>query len=304
MDRWAEIEVFLRTAEAGSLTRAAEALDMSVSAVSRHLHSLEERLNVRLLQRSTRRMYLTEEGEIFYAKSKDVLANMKEVEADVSGKAFKPSGTLRVSASLSFCLMHLVPLMPEFRRRYPDVTVDIHVSNRYYDLIENGVDVAIRTRRLEADSSITIRHLAETRRLLAASPEYIAKHGIPHLPFDLKSHHLLLYTLADYPNILNFTRGNESVTLSVDGVISSNDGQVIRSAALRGLGILVQPAYIIHDDIATGKLVRVMSDWDLPRLTMNIAFPTRVHLPAKVRLFIDFLAANFRVNDYEALWTQ
>jgi DNA-binding transcriptional LysR family regulator len=303
MDRWTEVEVFVQAAELGSLTRAAEALDMSVSAVSRHLFALETRLNVRLVQRTTRRLYLTEEGERFYARGKDILASMREAEASVSEVTLNPTGTLRISASLSFCLLHLSPLIPEFTRHYPNVSIDVVASNRYYDLIENGVDLAIRTRRVEADSSITIRRLAETRRILAASPSYIYEHGAPTMPTELERHKLLLYTLADKPNELHFRKGGESIVVPVKGFLSANGGQIIRAAALNGLGILVQPTYIIYDDLVAGRLVRILDDWDLPRLTMNIAFPTRAHLPAKTRLFIEFLVKRFRDHDYETLWT-
>ncbi|MEJ0093547.1 MAG: LysR family transcriptional regulator [Methylocella sp.] len=302
MDRWTEVELFVQAAELGSLTRAAEALGISNSAASRYLLALESRLNVRLVQRTTRRLCLTELGEQFYARSKDILSEMKEAEAAVSEHALNPTGTLRISASLSFCLKYLLPLIPEFTRRYPDVTVDVAASNRSYDLIENGVDMAIRTRRIETDSSTTIRRLAETRRLLAASPQYLAKHGTPMTPDDLRRHKLLLYTLADKPNEFHFRKGDESIIVPVQGLLYANDGQIIQAAGRDGLGILAQPAYIIHDDLAAGRLVRVLDDWDLPRLTMNIVFPTRTHMPIKVRLFIAFLVEQFRKHDYETLW--
>jgi DNA-binding transcriptional LysR family regulator len=303
MDRLTEIEVFIQIAEHGSITKAADALDMSVSATSRNLQSLEERLNARLVQRTTRQLSLTSEGEHFYQRGKELITGMLDAEASVSAGAMSPSGLLRISASLSFCLLHLSPLIPSFTLRYPKVRVEVIVSNRYYDLIENGVDLAIRTRRVEADSSITIRRLAETRRLLAASPDYLARRGVPTNPGDLANHDLLLYTLADNWNHLTFRKNGEAVTISVAGLLNSNDGQIIRKAALDGLGILAQPTYIINEDLQSGRLVRIMDDWDLPRLTMNIAYPTRHHLPAKTRLFIDYLVKEFKDKDYEALWT-
>ncbi|TBC60645.1 LysR family transcriptional regulator (plasmid) [Rhizobium beringeri] len=303
MDRLTEIEVFIQIAEYGSITRAADALDMSVSAASRSLQSLEERLNARLVQRTTRHLSLTSEGELYYQRGKELVAGMLDAEASVSEGALSPSGLLRISASMSFCLLHLSPLIPAFTRAYPRVRVEVLVSNRYYDLIENGVDLAIRTRRVEADSSVTIRRLAETRRLLAASPDYLAKRGAPLNPDQLAEHDLLLYTLADNWNHLTFKKNGETITKPVNGLLNSNEGQIIRKAALDGLGILAQPTYIINDDLESGRLVRVMDDWDLPRLTMNIAYPTRHHLPAKTRLFIDFLVREFKNSDYEAKWT-
>jgi DNA-binding transcriptional LysR family regulator len=304
MDKWTEIEVFTHVAELGSVSKAAEALGMSTSATSRHLIALEERLNVRLIQRTTRQLYLTVEGEKFYARSKDFLQGMKEAELSISDVALNPTGLIRVSASLSFCLLHLNPIIAEFTKQYPKVTFDVVASNRYYDIIENGVDVAIRTRRVEADSSITIRRLAETRRLLAASPDYLARNGVPQTPADLKSHDLLLYTLADNWSEFTFKRGTETTTVPVTGLINSNDGQIIVKAGLDGLGIMAQPTYIIQEHLASGRLVRVLDEWDLPRLTMNIAFPTKAHLPARTRLFIDCLAKTFREKDYESIWTR
>ena len=302
MDRWNELEAFIQAAELGSLTRAAEQLDISTSAASRHLLALEERLGVRLVHRTTRRLHLTEAGEQFFLRARDLLANMKEAEASVSEAAINPTGTLRVTASLSFCLQHLAPLVPEFTSQYPNISVDIVAANRYYDMIENGIDIAIRTRQFEADSSITIRKLAVTPRLLAASPTYLEKQGRPQTPADLSQHKFLLYTLADKPYEFRLRKKGEEQVVPVRPLLSANDGQIVRAAALDGLGILAQPAYIIYDDLKAGRLVRVLEDWDLPRLTMNIAFPTKAHLPAKVRLFIEFLTARFRDKDYERRW--
>ena len=293
----------MQIAESGSISRAAEALGISVSATSRYLMTLEERLNIRLVHRTTRQLSLTGEGEIFCERCRDILGSMKEAEASVSEAARNPTGLLRVQASLSFCLLHLTPLIPAFTERYPRIRIEIVAANRYHDIIENGIDVAVRTRRIEADSQITIRRLAQTRRLLAAAPDYLERHGTPEHPEDLARHRLILYTLADNWNELRFRKGTETITVPVDGALNANDGQLIRSAALDGLGILAQPTYIIHEDLAAGRLVRVLDDWDLPRLTMNIAYPTKAFLPAKTRFFIDFLVEDFRRHDYERLWT-
>ena len=200
-------------------------------------------------------------------------------------------------------MLHIAPMLPEFTARYPDITVDVVAANRYYDIIENGIDVAIRTKVLEPDSNITIRRLASTRRILAASPGYIEANGRPRFPAELVKHRLLNYQLADNPRELSFTRGGENVVVKVKPLVESNDGQILRVAALDNMGILVQPKYIVYDDLKAGRLVPVLDDWDLPRLTMNIAFQTRAHLPVKVRLFIDALLERFQQNDYERHWT-
>jgi len=303
MDRWAEVELLVQIAELGSLSRAAQALAMSNASASRHLSALEERLGSRLVQRNTRRLSLTEAGETFYRRGKAILAEMREAEAAVSESTLNPTGLLRVAGSLSFCMKHVAPLLGEFTQRYPNVTVDIVAANRYYDLIENGVDVAIRTREFEADSNITVRRLAETRRILAAAPRYLDRFGRPQALDELAQHKLLIYTYANNPGELRFTKDGQTRTLPVKGLLSANDGQILRAAALDGLGILVQPKYILYDDLVAGRLIPVLDDWDLPRLTINIAFQTRAHLPAKVRAFVEFLVARFEVMEYERKWT-
>ncbi|MES2243654.1 MAG: LysR family transcriptional regulator [Pseudomonadota bacterium] len=303
MDRWTEIELFVQVAETGSLSRAAEALDLSNAAASRHLSALEERLGARLVERNTRRLYLTDTGQEFFSRAKTILSDLKDAESAVNATALNPTGMLRITASLSFSLHHVAPLLREYTQRYPNVTVHVEAANRYLDIIDNNIDVAIRTREIEPDSNITIRRLAETRRILAASPRYFAQHGFPKTLEDLHKHKLLIYTYANNPNELRFTRDGASTTVTVKGLLESNDGQILRTAALDGLGILVQPSYIVYNDIVAGRLVPVLDEWDLPHLTINLAYPSRKHLSAKVRTFIDFVAEHFAKQDYERKWT-
>ena len=303
MDRWTEIELFVQVAEMGSLSRAAEALGLSNAAASRHLAALEERLAARLVQRNTRRLHLTDVGDEFYRRCKPLLAELREAESVVNEAVLKPTGTLRVTASLSFSMIIIAPLLPEFAQRYPDLRVEVVVSNRYTDLLENGIDVAIRNREFESDSAITVRRLAETKRVLAASPQYLQRHGVPKTPDELANHRMLIYNLANQPNLLRFTRNGATTTMPVQGFLEANDGQVIRAAALKHHGILIQPMYIVHEDVVAGRLVPVLQEWELARLVINVAYPTRRHLPAKVRCFVDFLVEVFQRNDYERRWT-
>ena len=303
MDRWTEIELLVQVAETGSLSRAAEALDLSNAAASRHLSALESRLGARLVERNTRRLYLTDTGREFFSRAKGILADLKDAESAVNATALNPTGVLRISASLSFSLHHVAPLLREYTQRYPHVTVHIESANRYLDIIDNNIDVAIRTRELEPDSNITIRRLAETRRVLTASPRYLSQHGLPRTLEDLQQHKMLIYTHANNPNELRFVRDGKTRSISVTGLLDANDGQILRVAALDGLGILVQPSYIVFDDIVAGRLVPILDEWDLPRLTINLAYPSRKHLSAKVRTFIDFMAEHFIKMDYERKWT-
>jgi DNA-binding transcriptional LysR family regulator len=303
MDRWTEIELFVQVAETGSLSRAAELLDLSNASASRHLAALEERLGVRLVERNTRRLYLTDTGQEFFQRARTILADLRDAESTVNAAALNPTGVLRVTASLSFSMHHIAPLLREYTNRYPNVTVHVEAANRYLDIIDNNIDVAIRNREYEPDSNITIRRLAGTRRILVAAPAYLSKHGVPREIDDLHRHKLLIYTHANNPNELRFTRGDEQQTINVKGLLESNDGQILRAAALDGMGILVQPSYIVYDDIVAGRLVPMLDDWDLPRLTINLAYPSRKHLSAKVRTFIDFMAEHFSKMEYERKWT-
>ena len=303
MDRWTEIELFVQVAETGSLSRAAEALELSNAAASRHLSALEERLGARLVERNTRRLYLTDTGQEFFSRAKSILADLKDAESAVNATALNPTGMLRITASLSFSLHHVAPLLREYTQRYPNVTVHVEAANRYLDIIDNNIDVAIRNREYEPDSNITIRRLAETRRILCASPRYLAQYGFPKTLDDLTRHKLLIYVYANNPNELRFTKDGLTTTVTAPGLLESNDGQILRAAALDGLGILVQPTYIVYDDIVAGRLVPLLDDWDLPHLSINLAYPSRKHLSAKVRTFIDFIAEHFAKMDYERKWT-
>jgi DNA-binding transcriptional LysR family regulator len=303
LDRWGELELFVQVAEAGSLSRAAEALGLSNAAASRHLSALEARLGARLVERNTRRLYLTDTGQAFFTRAKAILADLKDAEGAVNATALNPTGVLRITASLSFAMHHVAPLLRSYTERYPNVRVHVEAANRYLDIIDNNIDVAIRNREYEPDSNITIRRLAETRRILTASPGYLARHGRPAALDDLARHQLLVYLHANNPYELRFTRDGVVTTLTVRGLLESNDGQILRAAALDGLGILIQPTYIVHDDLVAGRLVAVLDDWDLPHLTINLAYPSRKHLSAKVRTFIDFMAEHFARQDYERKWT-
>lgn len=304
MDRFTEIELFVHTAELGTMSKAAEKLDISNAAASRHLAALESRLKVRLIERNTRRLSLTNAGHEFYKRCKNVLGELSEAEASVNAALVEPTGTLTITATVSFSMLHLAPLVPEFQRLYPGIKVKILGANRYYDIMDTGIDLAIRTREFEADSNIAVRRLAETRRVLAASPKYLQRRGSPQSVEQLVNHDMLIYSHANHPNTMEFSKGDEKVTVKVQPSLETNDGQIVRAAALAGAGILVQPKYIIYDDLVAGRLLPVLNDWNLPRLTINLAFQDRRYMPAKTRLFIDFLLEHFKRSEYERYWTR
>ncbi len=302
MDRLLQIEVFCKTAELGSLSKAAETLRMSNAAASRHLSALEERLAVRLIERNTRRQWLTEAGQELLQRCGALLSEFAEAEDAVSDRALSPKGMLRVTSSLSFAMIYLAPMLPAFRALYPKLDVQITAANRYPDFIEAGIDVAIRTREHEPDSNIIVRRIGQMRRVLAAAPSYFASHGHPLQPVDLARHNMLIYNLANDPYSLRLHKGNATQTVRIAPALDCNDGQVIRGAALAGLGILIQPLYIVQGDIQAGRLESVLMEWELPLLTVNIAYQNRVRLPAKIRVFSDFVINHIRESSEAGIW--
>ncbi|MDY0747779.1 LysR family transcriptional regulator [Paucibacter sp. R3-3] len=302
MDRWTQVELFVKTVELGSISAAAEHLGLSNAAASRHLSALEDRLGGRLLERTTRRQWLTEAGRNYHQRCLAILGEMAEAEAEVNESSSDPQGLLRITSSVSFAMMHIAPDLPDFRTRYPRLSVEVVTANRYLDFIEAGIDVAIRTREHEADSSITVRKLASTPRVLAASPGYLARHGTPSRPEDLCGHRLLVYNLAKDPFTLHFRRGADKLSMPISGALQANEGQVICAAGLAGDGIVIQPMYIIYEDIVAGRLIPVLTDWQLPQLTINLAYQSRRHQPAKIRVFTQYLADRFERLQLEQKW--
>ncbi|MGL4287841.1 MAG: LysR family transcriptional regulator [Phreatobacter sp.] len=296
MDRLKQVEIFVKTAELGSLSKAAERLGMSNAAASRHLSALEDRLAARLIERNTRRLWLTEAGQEFFQRCTSMLSELAEAEQAVNERQEAPTGQLRVTCSLSFALIYLAPVLPAFHVLYPKLNVQIIAANRYPDFIEAGIDVAIRTREQEPDSNIIVRQLSRTRRVLAASPDYLERRGTPVSPDELADHNMLVYNLANDPYVLHLKKGTSSRHVRITSVLDSNDGQIIRAAAVAGHGILIQPLYIVHDEIVAGRLKVVLDDWDLPPLTMNIAYQNKRRLPVKIKVFSEFLIAHVRAS--------
>jgi DNA-binding transcriptional LysR family regulator len=302
MDRLAAMELFVQIAECGSLSKAAETLDIPISTASRGLVLLEKRVSARLVDRGPRRLALTDIGQDFYQRCKNVLSEFNDAEASVQAAMVNPSGTLRITGSLSFCINHVTPVLPEFLNKYPKIDIQIVAANRYYDLLDNGIDVAFRTRDYGTDSNITVRRLAQARYVLAASAEYIKRYGSPSSVEDLVNHRLLIYSYAESPFELKFNRGNEARSIKVKSLLEANDGQVLRVAALDGLGMAIQPNYVIYDDVVAGRLIPLLCDWHLPTLPINIAYQRRKYMPSKTRAFVDFISQRFREMDFERKW--
>ncbi|WP_179403946.1 LysR family transcriptional regulator [Burkholderia guangdongensis] len=302
MDRYTQMEFFLLTVDLGSLSKAAERLGISNAAASRMLSTLEDRLGARLIERTTRRLWLTDAGREYHRRCALILNEIKEADTAIISMSSYPTGVLRVTSSVSFAVAHIAPWLPAFSRQYPDLSVQLTAANQYPDFIEAGFDCAIRTREHERDSGITVRRLARTRRVLAASPAYLKQYGVPSSPEALAQHKWLIYSYAANPHVLQLRRGRERRTISINAVLESNEGQVICAAGRAGLGILIQPLYIVYDDIVAGRLIPILSDWELPTLTINLAYQSRRNQPAKIRVFADALSDHIKGLDLEARW--
>ena len=290
----------MRVVERGSFTLAAEDLELSRAAVSKYLTRLAARLGARLLHRTTRRLSLTEAGAALFEASRGALERIDEAEAAVAHFQAAPRGRLRVSAPMSFGILHLGPAIADFSREYPDVTLDIHLDDRFVNLVEEGVDVAVRIGVL-TDSSLVARKLGVTRAVVCASPAYLAEHGEPEEPQDLAAHDCLIYSYLSNANVWRFaTRDGKELPVAVSGPLRINNGIVLAEAALAGRGVLVTPSFYVAPMLRDGRLKRVLADYRLPELGIYAVYPQKDHVPPKVRAFIDYLAARFgRRPDWE-----
>ena len=294
MDRLRAFEMFATVVAKGGFTRAAEALDTSPANVTRYINELEAHLGARLLNRTSRRLSLTEGGEALYERCRSILDDVAEAEAVASSSSVQPRGRLRINAPLSFGVRHLAPLWPAFLARYPEVELDIALIDRVVDLVEEGYDLAIRISRAGSASHVG-RKLATSRNIACASPAYIAAHGAPVTPGDLKDHACIGYAYAATADEWRFadTEGRAHA-VKVEPRVHTNNGDTARAMALAGQGITWQPTFLIGDDLRAGRLVRLMPGYDMADIDILAVYPSRRHLSAKVRAMIDFLAEAFR----------
>jgi DNA-binding transcriptional LysR family regulator len=262
--------------------------------VTKHIAALEQRLGVRLLHRSTRQMTLSEAGRRFLAACERIVAEVEEAEASAAADRFEPRGMLRVNVPLTFGLREIAPLIPDFARRYPAVTVDLALNDRFVDLIAEEWDLAIRIGRLK-DSALVARRLAGCRMVLCASPAYLAARGTPALVGDLAGHNCLSYTLSSSIAMDRWPFGKSGeASVAISGNFRANNGDAVRAAALAGQGIIYQPTFVVADDLVAGRLVEIILDKPPIELAgVYAVFASRGQLPAKVRAFVDFLAGEW-----------
>lgn len=295
MDRFQAMSVFAAVVDTGSFVKAADALAMSKAAVSRHVAELESRLGVRLLHRTTRRLSLTDEGEVFHARCRALLADLADAEAEAMAQAGEASGLLRVNVPVTFGLMHLAPLWPAFLALHPKLALDVTLSDRVVDLVDEGYDLAVRIARLPA-SSLVSRQLSSTRMMLCASPAYLRAHGAPAHPSALAAHAVIGYSLLATGDTWTFARGADTVSVTVAPRMRTNSGDTCVAAAIAGQGLVLQPSFMLGAPLAAGTLVEVLPEWRAAELGIHVVYPSRQHVPPKVRRLIEFLVDAFAMR--------
>jgi DNA-binding transcriptional LysR family regulator len=292
MDLSSELSFFYTLAKSGSLTATARELNLTPPAVSKRLAQLEARLGVRLLNRTTRRVSLTEEGELYYREAARILSDIQQLEQTVTSRRAVPRGLVRVNATFGFGHRCLAPVISKFVRQYPEVRVQLQLTDKPINLADEGYDIGIRLGRLE-DASLIARRIASNRQLLVAAPGYLERHGTPKHPNELAKHDCLVIRENDAYGVWKFANKSESVTVRVSGTLASNNGEVVRNWALEGHGIVLRSEWDLADHLQRGKLVEVLPQWRGPDADIHAVFPQRLHLSAKVRVLIDFLVESF-----------
>ncbi|MDH5445323.1 MAG: LysR family transcriptional regulator [Gammaproteobacteria bacterium] len=293
MDRFEEMQTFVRVVRAGSLSAAADRLNVAKSAVSRRLSDLESRLGVQLLTRTTRRLNLTESGRQYYEQCQTLLAELEEAELALTQGDVALSGTLRIAAPLSFGISHLSPVLNAFLQQHPELKVELDLNDRTLNFMEEEVDLAIRIGHLK-DSTLVARKLASSRMILCASPGYLAEHGEPQHPNELEDHNHLTYSYAK-SHYWHFTdEQNSDIPVRVNERMRANNGDVLLRGAIDGLGIIMTPDFIGNDAIQQGRLVPILTQYELNTGDIYAIYPKQRFLPKRLRVLVDYLVEQFR----------
>jgi len=299
MDKFHEMRTFVTVVDTGSFVRAADALNLSKTAVSRLVGELESRLGTRLLHRTTRKLSLTQEGEVFHERCTHLLEGVAEAEAELAVHSGEAMGQLKVNVPVTFGLLHLAPLWPAFMTMHPKVALDITLSDRLVDLVDEGYDLTVRIARLQT-SSLVSRLLTSTRMILCASPEYLQRHGIPAHPSEIAQHSVIAYTLLSMGEQWEFEGPQGPVSVKVLPRMRTNSGDTCCAAAVQHQGIVLQPSFLVGAHLASGALVEVLPKYRSIELGVYAVYPTRKHLAPKVRALIDFLVNAFRMRAWPA----
>jgi DNA-binding transcriptional LysR family regulator len=300
MDRLKQIESFVAVSTKGSLTASAQAEGVAPAVIGRRIDALEERLGVKLLVRTTRRITLTHEGSAFLEDCQRLLADLASAEASVSAGGVKASGHLRVTAPAGFGRRHVAPLVPAFIAAHPDVSLSLNLSDRVVDIVNEGFDCAVRVGDLPDSSLVSVR-LADNRRMCVAAPAYLQRAGVPHVPTDLMRHACLtLSSDASQTRGWAFIVNGELTHLRPSGALDCSDGQVLHDWCLQGLGLAWRSTWEVEREVAAGQLQVVLEDYAAPPNGIFAVFAQRKHLPLRVRLWIDFIKLRFGDPKYWA----
>lgn len=295
MDQLGAMRVFIRVVQTGSFSAAGREQNTSQATISKKVAALEAKLGVKLLTRSSRDLSLTQVGAEYYEKCVAIISELDEAEAKARSQLASPKGVIRITAPVVFGRLVLAPIMAEFLSIYPDIKVDLALSDKHVDLITEGVDVAIRAKQLE-DSSLVARHLFDNPMLLVASPDYLALQGEPKEPTELKQHNCLVYSRLKTVNVWYFDYQDQNFTIPVRGNFQSDNGDVILELALTGVGLAVLPIWMVDEHLKSGRLKQIMSDYVAKPLPFNAIYPQSRYIPLKVRCFVDFIKQKLSGN--------
>ena len=299
IDHASEMAAFVRVVDSNGFSAAASALGLSPSAVSKLVTRLETRLGVRLLQRTTRALHLTQEGEIFYAAAKRIVGEIEALENQIAGESGTPSGVLRVTTSLAFATHQLAPVLSEFLARYPLVQFELLPTDRVIDMVDEGIDVAIRIGRL-ADTSFMARKIGEDKRLICAAPSYLARHGTPQRPEDLARHSCIVSRDHAYLNRWPFKVDGQIIEIDVRGRVAVTEGEAQMQLALQGIGIVRLTRLTLAQAIRDGALVPLLGAFSAEEaVAIHAVYPHRRHLAPKVPAFVNFLIEKFTPPPWE-----
>jgi len=302
MDKLTSMLVFTKVAKAGSFASAAKELGLSRAMATKHVMQLENGLGIRLLNRTTRNLSLTEVGMVYLERCLQILDEMEEMEIAVTRLQTEPRGTLKVNATPFFGAYHLAPAIAAYMEAFPDVNVELVLQAGYIDLIEEGFDLAIHLDEMR-DSSLIARKLGSSQRIVCGSPGYFKRHGIPKTPDDLRRHNCLINSSLPPRDQWQFSiPGGETTVVKVTGNMEANVADALRMAAISGLGLVLLPTYMVGQDIRKGRLNPVLTDYVPAALEIHAVYPHRKHLSAKVRTFVDFLSERFHPKPYWEDW--
>lgn len=290
MDKLVALQIFRRVIELESFSRAAEDLGLSNAAVSKNVQELEKALKTQLIHRTTRRLHLTEAGQLYFQDVCSILDRLENIEEIISDLAIEPRGLLRITAPVSLGLTDVAKAIYQFQAIYPHIKVELILNDRYVNLIEEGFDVGIRGTGAISDTSLGMHRICDIRRVVCASPAYLEKYGEPQVPHDLQQYPCVIYSLARSPHEWRFQRGAEKVTVTVDGPVRVNNSLAAGQAAAAGLGIIFLPIFTASEALERGMLRILLADWVAEPLTLYAVYPKHRQHSHKLRVFIDFLS--------------